>query len=680
MYIMAIALGGCLKGPPVEFGITEDTGGHITYVLGAATALARRPDVNRVEIVTRLIDDADLGPAYAAPFEALSSKLNIRRIDSGNRAYLTKDANAADRPAFRDALIAYIDGLAVKPDLIHAHFADAGDVAIAIRDRFGISFVYTAHSLGIDKAQAASQSCAPARRIAEEDRAIAAADAIVASSRDEAERQLMLYPGACPTRIHCLPPGAALDVSRSSDPAPARHLVAPFLRTPERPMILAIARPVAKKNLTALVNLFGSDERLRQRANLVIVAGLRDGPASGETEQRAVIGSLLAALDEHDLYGALALPKRHSQADIHSLYALARETGGLFVNPALTEPYGLTLTEAAMHGLPVVATCHGGPADIVGRLRHGLIADPRKKGAFAAAIHTLLDDRAAWLRASQNGRRHAARLDWDGYATRFMTLAKQVTRRGKPVVERAPSPATSLLLCDIDNTLTGCRAGVRDFARFLGERPGLAFGVATGRSLQEAQRLLAEWRQPAPRLFITSVGTEIYWREDGGLRADADYHAHIAEGWDPKLVESRLEDIKGLERQAPLEQRRTKRSYFVTEPSVLAAVREAVDDLPVRVIHSHGHLLDILPARAGKGAAMTWAARRMGISRTQVYAAGDSGNDLDMLSACHNPILVANHSEEVRALARHPAIYVSSRPHAGGIVEGMRAFSTRTAA
>ncbi|MET0248880.1 MAG: HAD-IIB family hydrolase [Sphingobium sp.] len=680
MYIIAIALGGCLKGPPVEFGVTEDTGGHITYVLGAATALSQRPDVHKVEIVTRLIDDPLLGPAYAVPFEPLSSKLNIRRIDSGNRDYLTKEANAADRAAFRDALIAYIDALVVKPDLVHAHFADAGDVAMAIRDRFGISFVYTAHSLGIDKASTGSKDHALAGRIAEESRVIAAADGIVASSRDEAERQLMLYPGACPTRIHCLPPGAALNASVAHDPAAARRLIAPFLRAPERPMILAIARPVAKKNLAGLVHMFGADERLRQRANLVIVAGLRDGPQSGEMEQRGVVASLLAALDEHDLYGALALPKRHSQSDIQSLYALARETGGLFVNPALTEPYGLTLTEAAMHGLPVVATCHGGPADIVERLDHGRIADPHDPAAFTAAMHALLDDRAAWARASDNGRRNAARLDWDSYAARFVKLARNIVRPRTPVVWTKPERASSLLLCDIDNTLTGCRAGVRDFARFLSQRPGLAFGVATGRSLQEAQRLLAEWKQPAPRLFITSVGSEIYWREKGMLRADVGYAAHIANGWDVKLIESRLALITGLKRQAPLEQRRHKASYFVSEPSILAAVREAVDDLPVRVIHSHGHLLDILPERAGKGAAMAWAARAMGISRKQVFAAGDSGNDLDMLSACHNPILVANHSEEVRDLAHSPTIYVSNRPHAGGIVEGMRAFSVRTAA
>lgn len=676
---MSIALGGCLKGPPVEFGITEDTGGHITYALGAARALADLPQVDCVEIVTRLIDDPSLGAAYGVPLEPVSDRFAIRRIDSGNRAYLCKAANAADRPAFARALIAHIASLERKPDILHAHFADAADVAEHVRAAFGIPFVYTAHSLAIDKALAQGESSGLAQRIAEEDRAIGAADAIIASSRDEAERQIMLYPAACPAKVHCVPPGANLDAVDLADSAAdldaARALIAPFLRNPALPMILAIARPVAKKNLTGLVDLFASDATLREKANLVIVAGLREGPETGATEQRDVITGLLNRLDAHDLYGTLALPKRHSQADIAALYALARETGGVFVNPAFTEPYGLTLTEAAIHGVPVVATSHGGPADIVARLGHGHVADPRDHAAFAGAIHALLDDRIAWARASSAGRINARALDWTSYAKRFVKIAHGLLR--------VPAPRAKpqrLLLCDIDNTLTGCSVGADGMADFLASEPTLAFGVATGRSLQEAERLLAEWRQPAPHVLITSVGSEIYWRDGARLVADRAYADHIDVGWNPAAVEARVAGLRGVEPQPPVEQRRHKRSYFVSEPAVVAAIRVAVADLPVRVIHSHGNLLDILPVRAGKGAAMAWAGRAMGIAPDHVYAAGDSGNDLDMLAACRNGIMVANYSAELAPLIGRPTIYLARRPHAAGVVEGMKAYAQARAA
>ena len=673
---MSIALGGCLKGPPIEFGLTEDTGGHITYALGAAQALAQRSDVDRVEIVTRLIEDRILGAAYAVPFEPITEKLAIRRIGTADRQYLCKGAAAADRPAFAEALIAHIATLDRRPDVIHAHFADAADVAAAVRDRFDIPFVYTAHSLGIDKANhATGLSEAMASRIAEENRAIAAADAIIASSRDEAERQLMAYPAACPAKIHCVPPGAGLAQTTPSDLTRARALIAPFLRDPDKPMILAIARPVAKKNLGGLIDLFAADAGLRDRANLVIVAGLRDGPHTGEDEQRSVIAGLLAGLDRHDLYGTLALPKRHTADDVAALYALARETRGIFVNPALTEPYGLTLTEAALHGLPVVATCHGGPADIVARLGHGLVSDPRDPASFAAAITTLLDDEMAWARASSAGRVNARALDWHGYAARFVAIVE-----GLATVAPAKPRPSRLLLCDIDNTLTGCTVGALGMAAYLEAEPNLAFGVATGRSLQEAERLLGEWGQPAPDVLITSVGAEIYWRHGARLVADADYAAHIDRGWDPAAVDARVSGLAGVERQPAVEQRRHKRSYFAEEPAVVAAIRSAVADLPVRVIHSHGRLLDIVPTRAGKGAAMQWAARALGVAPDQVYAAGDSGNDLDMLAQCQNGILVANYSTELAELIGRPTIYLARRAHAAGVVEGMRAFAMARAA
>lgn len=669
MRILSLALGGCLKAPPVSFGLTEDTGGHITYILGAATALAARPDVTAVEIVTRLIDDPALGAAYAVEHEPIGPKLSIRRIDSGNRAYLSKEANAADRPAFTAALIEWLERSDTRPDLIHAHFADAAEVAAAVRARFGIPFVFTGHSMAIDKQACSDRPCPGiGARIALEAAAVRAADAIIASSRDEAERQVMQYPGADAAKVHCVSPGASIDVAEDGDADRARRMLAPFLRHPDRPMLLAIARPVAKKNLCGLIDLYAADARLRAGTNLVIVAGLRDGPDSGEPEQRQVIGGLIERMDRHDLYGQLALPKRHDRTDIAALYALARETGGVFVNPAWTEPYGLTLTEAASHGLPVVATSHGGPPDIVATLRHGRVADPRDPVAFADAIAGLIGDRAEWAAASAAGRCNARRLDWHAYAERFVGIARGL--RDAPVAHLRPE---RLLLSDIDNTLTGCRAGAAELCQMLRERSDLGFGIATGRSLQEAQRLLAEWGYPDPMVMVTSVGSEIYWRAGGRLIADRDYAAAIGAGWDSAAIERIAACVDGLTPQPAVGQRRFKRSWF-GGPDAAARLRLALGNgaLPARVIHSHGELIDVVPLNAGKGRAMHWVADRLNLPLTRVHAAGDSGNDLDMLEICPNPIVVANHSFELAGMVRRRGIRVARRPHAGAIVDAMR--------
>jgi sucrose-phosphate synthase len=663
---MSIALGGCLGVPPIAFGLTEDTGGHLTYVWGAAAALAERPDVVDVEIVTRLIDDPALGAQYATPRQRYSDKLWITRVPTADRRYLSKAEAAADRPAFVQALLADLARRSVLPDIVHAHFADAAEVARAIRDRFGIPFLFTAHSLGIDKAGCGLEDPALRARIAMEDRAIASADAIVASSRDEAERQLMAYPSADAARIHRVPPGAVLDTGMEETADRAVALLSPFLRDIERPMILAIARPVRKKNLVALVDMFASRDDLRSRANLVIVAGLRDAPDSGGEEQRAVVADLLDRMDRHDLYGVLAIPKRHEQADIPALYALARRTGGVFVNPALTEPFGLTLAEAAHHGLPVVATCHGGAPDIVAELGHGLVADPNDPASFAQTIARVLDDRAAWQAASASGRRRARQWDWHGYAEQFVSIARAA--RGPSV---APVDGRTLLLCDIDNTLTGCRVGSAELIDRIEREPDRIFGIATGRSLQEAQRILRDWKYPVPTLLITSVGSEIYWANGNRLAHDHAYAAWIARDWRPDAIRAVLADWPDVIEQPPVEQRRFKLSWFASDAGVAMRVRTrlAREGIAARTIFSHGRFLDIVPERSGKSGAMQWAASRLGLELSAVYAAGDSGNDFDMLEACPNAMLVANHSAELAPLLGRQGVHLATRIHAGGIVE-----------
>ncbi|KAK1376321.1 hypothetical protein POM88_032514 [Heracleum sosnowskyi] len=101
-----------------------------------------------------------------------------------------------------------------------------------------------------------------------------------------------------------------------------------FLTNPHKPMILALSRPDPKKNLTTLLKAFGECRPLREFANLV------------NTHYR------------YDLYGQVAFPKHHKQSDVPDIYRLAAKTKGVFINPTLVEPFGLTLIEATAHGLP----------------------------------------------------------------------------------------------------------------------------------------------------------------------------------------------------------------------------------------------------------------------------------------------------------------------------------------
>jgi sucrose-phosphate synthase len=665
MHLMHVALGGCLAAPPVAYGLTEDTGGHIAYILGAAAAQSALGG-HRIDIVTRAFDEPGLGAVHARPVQRVDAATRIIRLSTGNDRYLAKAELEAELPALTEAFLRMLDH-GPRPEAIHAHFADAAELALAARARFGIPVVYTPHSLGIDKAGCLGDHPALARRIARERAALDGADAIVVSSRNEAERQVEAYGVGATGRIHRINPGVTLP------PAPeGRDRATPLLAEladPNRPLILAIARPVAKKNLPTLLDAYARTPGLSDVANICILAGQHDkfdGPA---TEQGRQLARLRSGIDRYRLAGRAVLPRRHDGADVTHLYRHAAATGGVFVNPALHEPFGLTLIEAAAAGLPVVATIEGGPADIVAQVGHGVCVDPRDTGALGAAISDLLSDQDRWRACAAAARRNLGPFGWDRYARQSLDLYARLSRpTTAPTLRRAPR---RLLVCDIDGTLTGSRPAARRFRRWA-QTCDLPFAVATGRSMSEARRVLAEWDLPEPDLFITSVGTEIYLPDLRGRAArDAEFDALIAPGWDAEGITACLAAI-GAVPQDPVEQRRFKRSYLGT-PAEALRLRAALEaaGLPATVIGSHARLIDVVPARAGKAAAVAHAAARMGLALADCIACGDSGNDASMLSAAGSAIVVGNALPEIAGLPPRPGLIRTRAHHADGVLEGL---------
>ncbi len=687
MHVMALALGGCLSGTP-SYGVTEDTGGHITYILGAMHALAERGDVETAEIVTRLFNAPELGPEldriHSCGHEPLGRKLFITRIDSGHRAYLSKEDLARDIPAFTAALIAQLRQRERLPDIIHAHFADAAKVASDVRDALGIPFIYTAHSLGHDKAATCADARAGLRgRIAQENAAIGAADVIVGSSRDECERQLMAYPAAREERIHRVRPGIDQTQASAADIDAARaHRSHRFFATPIAPSCWRLHGRWRRRTYPVSCARSGTIHDCARKPIWCILPGLRQSIERGEPEQIAVMRELVDAVDAADLHGVAAYPRTHTQAQVRGLYALARESGGVFVNPALTEPFGLTILEAAVHGLPVVATRHGGPADIVEEIGHGQLVDPSDGADIASAIDGLLNDEVRWRQASRNARSRINEVRWSGYAAGLAHIAKDIVGRseGNGSVPPIPSarPGSTLLLCDIDNTLTGNRAAAMRFADVVNGRKDVVFGVATGRSLIEARRLVREWGLPQPQVLVSSVGSEIHWNQGGMLVRDEAYSAMIAEGWNGDAVAKVCKEFADITSQAGVDQRAFKRSYFAQDAQVCERIGEALRSAGLRanIVHSHSHLLDILPVKAGKGAAMRHVASKLAIDPCNIVAAGDSGNDIDMLSDCRNAIVVANHEPSLRSLPAETT-YFASEPNADGVLQGLAEYYGR---
>ncbi|GHD18083.1 HAD-IIB family hydrolase [Tianweitania populi] len=682
MFILHMALQGCLRGHDVEYGITADTGGHIRYLLDLVEASAKSPLIDRVVIATRHFG-SEHGMSYAQPREQVSAKVEIVRFPTTSKTYLAKEDLHTETQSFADAVVGFIEGEPTKPDMIHAHYADAAVVAEIVQDRLGIPFIFTAHSLGRVKKHAVQSDGSDWRglteRIAAEEMAAAKASAIIASSRDEAEVQYAHYDHYAPGHIRVLPPGSDLErFANAHSTEDVRGAIDRFLVDATKPQLLAIARPVRKKNLAALVTAFGESAELRERANLVLIAGSRDDYTDLDGDMADTVRDLLHLIDRYDLYGSVAYPKTHRSEDIPAIYAYARERRGIFINPALNEPFGLTLLEASAVGLPIVATDSGGPNDIVEMCRNGVLVDPRSPQAITQAALSILDDQQLWDRFASQGRIAVKNYDWTRHASRYHGLIQSLLTP-KPVVSR-PS---QLLICDIDNTLVGCEDCMQVFGDWHSKEDQLAFGVATGRSFHSAMAILEQQDAPRPQVMITSVGSEIYHLDPNGTTysADLEWRAIVSRGWDREAAHKALLDLDGIHPQAPLEQRSHKLSYFSDgSASVVQRVKARLEarNLRCSVIHSHARYLDILPIRASKGTAVDFVRNRYSLSKDAVFVAGDSGNDIEMLRTMPQAIIVANFSDDLANLPSLAHSYVAREKYARGIIEGVLHFRNQS--
>ncbi len=654
LHILHLALGGCLKAPPVAYGVTADTGGHIAYVLDAAIAQARDVRVDRVTIVTRAFADARFGAEHKLPVEHVAAGVTIERIATGNPAYLEKSALLAEIPDITAALCARLARIDRRPDVIHAHFADAAAVARVVERRFGIPFVYTPHALGIDKQTSGSgnDDAALDARIAGERQAIAAAAAIIVSTHDEADRQIAAYGVMTGDRIRVVGPGVPRIGVVGAGGSLADRL-GEWLDRPDLPIILAIARPVAKKNLAALLRAYAADDILQRGANLVVLAGQHRHAAGDE---RAVLDELATIAAAPVLRGRVALPAAHDTGDVAALYDRAAR-GGVFVNPALHEPFGLTLIEAAAAGVPVVATANGGPAEIVATLGHGLLVDPRDEPALATAIRAIIGDPVRHAACAAAARAGVAAYSWMNYSADAIDIYRTLA-------------TPRLVACDLDGTLTGDAAAARDLAAWRAASP-LDFVIATGRGLAAALDVIRMWGLPRPDAMITDVGTRLWHPAGDDWRECSDFAALLDTDWDRAAVAAALVPF-GVAAQPATTAGPHKLSFFgdANDAAAIAAALAAAG-LPARVIHSHDTLIDVVAPAGGKAAAVAAHAARDGVSLAQCVAAGDSGNDADLLAACGHAIVVGNASAELAGLPLRPGLYRAAAAHAAGVLEGL---------
>ncbi|KAH6831063.1 sucrose phosphate synthase 2F [Perilla frutescens var. hirtella] len=424
----------------------------------------------------------------------------IIRIPFGPKdKYLSKEDLWPYIPEFVDGALAHIMQMSkvlgkqncseqpLWPIAIHGHYADAGNSAALLSGILNVPMVFTGHSLGRDKLEQLLKQGRQSReevdstykimrRIEAEEISLDVSEVIITSTRQEIEEQWRLYDGFDPVlerklrarikrnvssygrimpRMVVIPPGMEFrnvapqdgdtdgetdgnDSSGASDP-PIWSEIMRFFTNPRKPMILALARPDPKKNLITLVKAFGECRALRDLANLTLIMGNRDDIDGMSATNSSVLLSIIKLIDKYDLYGQVAYPKHHKQADVPEIYRLAAKTKGVFINPAFIEPFGLTLIEAAARGLPIVATKNGGPVDIHRVLDNGVLVDPHDQQSIAEALLKLVADKHLWGRCREHGLRNIHRFSWPEHCKTYLARITSCKQR-QPKWQRPDNP------------------------------------------------------------------------------------------------------------------------------------------------------------------------------------------------------------------------------------------------
>ncbi|KAE8792207.1 Sucrose-phosphate synthase 1 [Hordeum vulgare] len=632
------------------------------------------------------------------------------------------------------------------PAVIHGHYASAGVAAALISGALNVHMVFTGHFLGKDKLEGLlkqgrqtreeiNMTYKIMRRIEAEELSLDASEIVIASTRQEIEEQWNLYDGfevmlarklrarvkrgancygRYMPRMVIIPPGVEFghmihefDMDGEEDsPSPASEdppiwsEIMRFFTNPRKPLILAVARPYPEKNITTLVKAFGECRPLRELANLTLIMGNREAISKMSNMSAAVLTSVLTLIDEYDLYGQVAYPKHHKHSEVLDIYRLAARTKGAFVNVAYFEQFGVTLIEAAMHGLPVIATKNGAPVEIHQVLDNGLLVDPHDQHAIADALYKLLSDKQLWSRCRENGLKNIHRFSWPehckNYLSRILTLSPRypafpsnedqikapIKGRKCIIVIAVDSASKKDLVCIIKNSIEATHKETLSGST--------GFVLSTSLTMSEIHSLLISAGM-APTdfdAFICNSGSDLFYPLRAGdspstsrvtFALDRNYQSHIeyrwgGEGlrkylvkWASSIVERRGRTEKQVIFEDAEHSSTSCLAFRVVNPNYLPPLKELqklmrIQSLRCHALYNHSATrLSVIPIHASRSQALRYLSVRWGIElRNVVILVGESGDSdyEELFGGLHKTIVLKGEfntpANRIHTVRRYP--------------------------
>jgi HAD superfamily hydrolase (TIGR01484 family) len=231
-----------------------------------------------------------------------------------------------------------------------------------------------------------------------------------------------------------------------------------------------------------------------------------------------------------------------------------------------------------------------------------------------------------------------------------------------------------VLATDLDGTFLGGSEAARAAltTHFRDDRARRLLFV-TGRSSRSVTQLVAEGALPEPDAMICDVGT---WVAHGdGTPYDGRVMDDIKAAWDDRAdrVRAAFAGLEGLRLQEYFGPHRV--SYYYDTPDVLPEAHARATALGCDGLVSDDRFFDVLPRGVNKGATLHRLMQDWQVKDTDVLVAGDTLNDLSMLTSGYPAVVVGGAEPALLAqLPESARIVRASAPGCDGILEALAHF------
>jgi len=402
---------------PLDQPGTGDAGGLNVYVTGLSRALAGQGA--RVEIFTRATSSHQRDVVELDPGD---DRVLVRHIPAGPFEGLDKKDLPGQLCAFTAGVLRTEAARSAHwYDVVHSHYWLSGQVGWLAADRWDVPLVHTMHTLAKVKnaSLAPGDTPEPAGRVIGEEQVVAAADALIASTAEEAADLVGLY-DADPSAVHVVAPGVDLALFHPLPRAGSRAALRARLGLPaDGQVVLFAGRIQPLKAPDVLVRALAVLAATGRPVPLLVVLG---GPSGRPTALRELMAlAATSGVADHVLFRP-PVPR----ADLADWYRAA----DLVAMPSRSESFGLVAAEAQASGTPVVASAVGGLRTVVQDGITGRHVSSHDPALWADALADLLADDAGRACLGAGARRASVHSGWGAAAEQVLKVyALAVQRR-----------------------------------------------------------------------------------------------------------------------------------------------------------------------------------------------------------------------------------------------------------